>query len=111
MLDFTALQARAEYKQDQFLREAAHERLLREVRRAPASRRGRLLAAAVAAALLIPLVPRPATAPVEAMPSASVLASTAAPTLGPTAGSHCWITGDLVGEGNPATVALPFCGQ
>jgi anti-sigma factor RsiW len=59
MLDFTALHAGVEYRRDQFLDEAAHDRLVRPLRptRAPApaarpTRRGRLGSLVIARTVL-----------------------------------------------------------
>jgi hypothetical protein len=67
-----------------------------------------LLLVGVAAALLAVGLGL-AEAPVEGARAVSSPASTAASTPVPADRASCWVTGDLVGEGNPADLAAALC--
>ena len=126
MLDFPTLQARAEYKRDQFLQEAAHERLLRQVRPAvaearaarsgPRDRLGSLLVAATVLLLALAiggLAPSVASSSTLAAPEPAAHA-VSMPVDQNAVGLGCWVTGDLVwspegSAGNPAAVAQAMC--
>ncbi|MDQ3809957.1 MAG: hypothetical protein M3336_06665 [Chloroflexota bacterium] len=118
MMDVITLQDRGRYKQEEYLQQAAHERVLRQLRPARTgapvtrpARLGQVGSLLVGTAVLLAAVAlRPAAAPVQAAVPMSVIASTGAPALAPTRGSDCWITGDLVGDANPAVIAASFCG-
>ena len=112
MLNVIELDAYGTDKQAASLRSVAHARLLRQVpapvaRPAQFGQRGPVFL--VAAVLLLALLP--AEVPVEAAPPVSVTTTTPAATLAPTGGSGCWVTGDLVGDVNPAVIAAAFCGH
>jgi hypothetical protein len=75
-----------------------------------------LLIAAAAAVLLLGIGAHLSTAPaataVQATAQASLTASS--PQLASSDSSYatgCWVSGDLVGEGNPADLAAAFCGR
>ena len=75
----------------------------------PARRTGRWLVLVGAALALIVFGARLSSAPVEGAPppsSATNLASSPPPAPAP---SGCWVTGDLVGEGDPADLAAALC--
>jgi hypothetical protein len=131
MLDFTALDAGVEYRRDQFVHEAAHERLLRPLRpttaqalAARATRRGRLGSLVVARTVLFlvlaaaGLSPFVASAPVSSAPLAAPVPAPLQPSMAVdqnAAGLGCWVTGELVwspegSTGNPAAVAQTVCG-
>ena len=68
-----------------------------------------LLLAGVLASLVL-VAPRVSSAPVEAAPSTlSVPAESLSTVPGPQS-STCWISGDLVGDANPAQVYARICG-
>jgi hypothetical protein len=70
------------------------------------------LLVAGAALVLIALGTRLGSPPVEGAPAAAVISTSAvssAAVASPATG--CWVTGDLVGEGNPADLATALCGQ
>ncbi|MCA1647115.1 MAG: hypothetical protein LC797_17190 [Chloroflexi bacterium] len=76
MLDVITLQARGQYKQEEYLQQAAHERLVHQlgcrVAHAPATRTARLgqLGSALVgvARFVLALIPGPATTPVSGHP-------------------------------------------
>jgi hypothetical protein len=112
MLDVITLQDRGRYKQDEYLQQAAHARLLDQLH-APVTRSaslGQLGSLVVATAVLL-LALRPEAAPVEAALPVSVTTTTAASALAPTGGSGCWVTGDLAGDANPALIAARLCSK
>jgi hypothetical protein len=130
MLDYTALQARAEYKRDQFVHEAAHARLLRQLppsmAQARATRPTRLARLDFLLARMVLLLVLAfagiagyvASAPANSAPA--LAASEPAPQLSVPVGQNaaglgCWVTGDLVwspegGAGNPAALGQAMCG-
>jgi hypothetical protein len=117
MLDVITLQARGQHKQEQYRQEAAHECLLQQLRRervhpagsgAPqAARRWLLLGAS--ALLLVAVAARPSAAPVAAAPAAALVDGSSVPMLATPVGRACWVSGDLVGDANPATIAAALC--
>jgi hypothetical protein len=114
MLDVITLQARGQYKQDEYVQQADHERLLRQLP-TPEPRLTRLgqirpLLVGVAV-LLLAIALRPVGMPVEAEPLMSVTTTAATPAFAPTHLPDCWVTGDLVGDGNPAEIARALCGR
>jgi hypothetical protein len=65
-----------------------------------------------AAAIVVPLTTRLATASVD--PGAVPLTTTASTAVGPLGqpiapSSGCWVSGDLIGESNPAAIAGAVC--
>jgi hypothetical protein len=131
MLDFTALHAGVEYRRDQFVHEAAHDRLLRPHRptmaQAPAagrtlrSRLGSLVVARTVLFLVLAaagLSPFLTSAPVSSAPLAAPEPATlqlSMPVNQNAAGLGCGVHGDLVwspegSTGNPAAVAQTMCG-
>ena len=110
MSDVLTFQARGEYKKTDSLHQAAYRRLLRQVRPAVAASavaRLGLVASVllVIGALLLALGLQTVAAPIEAAPAVSNTSIMTAP-MG---GSGCWVTGDLVGEANPAVFAAALC--
>ena len=71
----------------------------------PARRAGRWLVLVGAALVLIAFGARLSSAPVEGAPPPSASTNVASAPPASMAPSGCWITGDLVGEGNPADLA------
>ena len=65
-----------------------------------------------AAMVLIALGTRLDSPPAEGAPvPAGVSTGTVPSAPAATAGARCWVTGDLVGEGNPAELAVRPCGR
>jgi hypothetical protein len=131
MLDFTALHAGVEYKRDQFVHEAAHDRLLRPLRLSSAqaraagptlrSRLGSLVVARTVLFLVIAaagLSPFLTSAPASSAPLAAPEPAAIQPSMTVdqnAAGLGCWVPVDLVwspegSTGNPAAVAQTMCG-
>jgi hypothetical protein len=131
MLDFTSLQAGAEYKRDQFVHEAAHARLLRTLgpttaRVAAVRPTGRrrfgswlvartvLFLALSAAGLALSVASTPvSSAPATAAPDPTEIQLSPRMDHNP-ARLGCWVAGDLVwapagSAGNPAVVAETLC--
>jgi hypothetical protein len=76
----------------------------------PGHARGRRLSLLLGViAMLLTVGTRLAAAPVEQSAPSPRLASVAAATPVPSAGSGCWVSGDLVGEANPASVGASLC--
>jgi hypothetical protein len=119
MLDASALIARTHHKQEKFRREAEHDRLVDEIGRgtvqSPVSRTAQLSHLWVVlvgfAALLLAVAPRQSEAPVEAATAAGRTASASITAAATSAGPECWVSGDLVGDGNPASIAAALCGR
>ena len=75
----------------------------------PARRAGRWLVLVGAALVLIAFGARLSSAPVEGAPPPSSATNVASSLPASMAPSGCWVTGDLVGEGNPADLAAALC--
>jgi hypothetical protein len=63
----------------------------------------------VSAALLVAVAVRPGATPIEASAAAAIVSHQ--PTLATTSASECWVTGDLVGDANPAAIFAARCGK
>jgi hypothetical protein len=130
MLDFTTLHAGVEHRRDQFVHEAAHDRLLRPLRssraQAPAggrTLRSRLSSLVVARTVLFlvlaaaGLSPFLTSAPVSSAPITAPEPAALQPSMSVNqnaAGVGCWVPGHLVwspegSSGNPAAVAQTVC--
>jgi uncharacterized membrane protein (DUF4010 family) len=114
MLDVITLQARGQYKQHEYLQQAAKERLLRQLRPrqvgpAVVSQLASMIVAT--AVLLLALALRPTAGPVEAAAAPAVVADTSSPTFAAVPAPDCWVSGDLVGDANPVEVSAALCGK
>jgi hypothetical protein len=75
-----------------------------------------LLVVAALATLALGLGARLSTAPAETTSQAAAQVSVTASepvlaSIGPAGAMGCWVTGDMVGEGNPVDVAGALCGR
>ena len=77
--------------------------------RLPARHAGRSLVLVGATLVLIALGARLSSAPVEGAPPPAPATSVASSPLALPSPSDCWVTGDPVGEGNPADLAAALC--
>ena len=82
--------------------------IFKQVSRAP--RRWLLFFGAIAA-ILVGSSPRLAAAPLDQVPATPVLSSPSSSASSAHTDPGCWVSGDLVGDANPATIAAAFCGR
>ena len=75
----------------------------------PARHAGRWLVLVGAALVLIAFGARLSSAPVEGAPPPSSVTNVASSPPASIAPSGCWVTGDMVGEANPADLAAALC--
>jgi len=82
--------------------------IFKQVSRAP---RLWLLSFAAIAAILVASSPRLAAAPLDRVPANPVLSSPSSSASSAHTNPGCWVSGDLVGDANPATISAAFCGR
>jgi len=82
--------------------------ICKQVSRAP--RRWLLFFGAIAA-ILVASSPRLASAPLDQVAATPVLSSPSSSASLAHTDAGCWVSGDLVGDANPATIAAAFCGR